>query len=83
MGPLIATGDGAQIYSPFYSLLWVALPQCHIYKDILPPLEWTESVTFFHPATCSSVYIPGEPGKAFDLVLILVHSVNNNPASAL
>jgi hypothetical protein len=40
----------------------VARPTCHNWQYMYAPLAWTASVTFFHPAICEAVKMPGTPG---------------------
>lgn len=75
--------EGARGVSPPINSEAVALPQCQIYKTILPSLACTLSTIFFHPSTWASVQIPPAPGKALERGEIGAHSVKISPNPAL
>lgn len=81
--PLILIGEGPHISNPFYKVDKLALPACHTWAKIRPPLACTLSTILFQPSTYSFVNIPGSPGNANDLSEIGTHSDKINPASAL
>lgn len=69
--------DEIGVKPPIYSGIQV-LPPCQSCKMILPPLLWTAFTTFYQPYSCSSVYIPQQPGSPFPSKEIGTHSVNIN-----
>ncbi len=48
--PLMAMAEADTGRTPPLKLLCEARPMCHNCRKILPPLAWTASVTFCHPA---------------------------------
>jgi len=55
---------------------------CHSCSTILPPAWWTASVIGCHPATCSSLQMPGAAGQPRPSTLIPVASLMISPALA-
>jgi len=79
----MAIADGARGSMPPISLGWEALPVCIAYRNILPPLEWTASLTNFQPSLWASEYIPAAVDLTYPSSEIYEASVKIRPALAL
>ena len=78
-----ATAEGATgSFPPGWNAGCEARPTCHSWQNIVPPDSCTAAVTFFHPATCSSVNSPGTPTYPRPSGQISVASERISPAVA-
>ena len=57
-------------------------PTCQSWITILPPASWTASVTFFHPAICAALWMPGVQAYPLPSGVIWLASVMIRPAPA-
>ena len=78
----IGIADGAAGVAPPRNDECDMRPVCHSWHTIVPPFSWTALVTADQPATCSSVYMPGESTKPLAEKLTADASLTIIPAEA-